>query len=86
MYLKLSLNNCVYLFQAKTQSKTHTKDAKKNFSIMQISTLTTSLREALGGFACPSGQAGVKKTLKFEYLICVSFKEIFGEPKINHLQ
>ena len=31
---------------------------------MQISTLITSLRKALGGFACLSGQAGVKNTLK----------------------
>ena len=50
--------------QANTQSKTHAKNAKKNIWIMQISTLITSLREALGGFACPSGQAGVKNTLK----------------------
>ena len=39
MYLKLSLNNCVYLFHARL-----------------------------------TGQAGVKKTLKFEYLVCVIFK------------
>ena len=64
MHSKLSLNNCVYLFQAKTQSKTHTKDAKKNFSIMQISTLTTSLREAPGGFTWPSGQGGREKDFK----------------------
>ena len=44
---------------------------------MQIVTLITSLRETLGGFACPFSQAGVKRILKFENLSSVIFKELF---------
>ena len=66
--LSLTSDKLIYIFHAYLTGRAG-KDAKKNprkgrkgKSLNHaISTLITCLREALGGFACPSGQAGVKR-------------------------
>ena len=72
--------NVLYtVFHAKTQSKTHAKDAKKNLWIMQINTLNFSLRESLCDFAW-------KRLWNLRIYAVSSSKNLFGNPKINNSQ